>query len=171
MANTVIRKATLDDGKRLLEIYNYYVLETAVTFEITPPTQEEFRNRMEKTLLSYPFIVIEEDKKAVGYAYAGPFVGREAYKRSAEVTIYLDKDCRRKGYGGRLYRELEALLKNMGVTNLYACIGDPIVEDEYLTKNSERFHEKMGYKKVGTFSRCGEKFGRIYNMIWMEKFI
>ena len=55
--------------------------------------------------------------------------------------------------------------------NLYACIGDPITEDEYLTKNSEYFHRHMGYTRVGEFHRCGYKFGRWYNMIWMEKIL
>ena len=55
--------------------------------------------------------------------------------------------------------------------NLYACIGDPIREDETLTRNSEEFHAHMGYTKIGTFHRCGWKFGRWYNMIWMEKLI
>ena len=59
----------------------------------------------------------------------------------------------------------------MGIKNLYACIGDPIVEDEYLTRNSEKFHSHMCFTKVGTFHKCGYKFGRWYNMIWMEKII
>ena len=59
----------------------------------------------------------------------------------------------------------------MGIKNLYACIGDSIAEDEYLTRNSEEFHAHMGFVKVGTFHSCGYKFGRWYNMIWMEKII
>ena len=55
--------------------------------------------------------------------------------------------------------------------NLYACIGVPEQDDEYLDHNSEQFHEHMGYRKVGTFHQCGYKFGRWYNMIWMEKMI
>ena len=59
----------------------------------------------------------------------------------------------------------------MGILNLYACIGYPEVEDEYLTKNSALFHQHMGYRKVGEFHRCGYKFGRWYHMVWMEKII
>ena len=70
-----------------------------------------------------------------------------------------------------LVQELEIALKEMGIINLYACIGDPEIEDEYLTKNSENFHQHMGYTKVGEFHKCGYKFGRWYNMIWMEKMI
>ena len=79
--------------------------------------------------------------------------------------------ARRRGYGRSLYGELERILKDKGITNLYACIGDPIEEDEYLTRNSERFHARMGFRKVGTFHKCGYKFNRWYNMIWMEKII
>ena len=62
-------------------------------------------------------------------------------------------------------------LKAMGVLNLYACIGYPQVEDEYLTKNSAQFHEHLGFTLAGTFHNCGYKFGRWYDMIWMEKII
>lgn len=132
---------------------------------------EEFRSRIENTLKAYPYLVAEEDGKIQGYAYAHPFVGRQAYGYSAELTIYLAYDARGRGYGKRLYGELERILKGRGITNLYACIGDPIEEDEYLTKNSETFHAHMGFAVVGTFHKCGYKFNRWYNMIWMEKII
>ena len=60
---------------------------------------------------------------------------------------------------------------NMGILNLYACIGYPEYEDEYLTTNSADFHTHLGFVKVGEFHKCGYKFGRWYNMIWMEKMI
>ena len=66
---------------------------------------------------------------------------------------------------------MEQRLKEMGILNLYACIAYPEVEDEYLDKNSVLFHEHLGYVKVGEFHKCGYKFGRWYNMIWMEKII
>lgn len=70
-----------------------------------------------------------------------------------------------------LYEALEEKLKAQGIRNLYACIADPIGEDPYLTKDSEQFHRHLGFIKVGEFHRCGYKFGRWYNMIWMEKII
>jgi phosphinothricin acetyltransferase len=75
------------------------------------------------------------------------------------------------GYGRILYEAIETSLRQKGITNLYACIGDPVVEDEYLTRNSEEFHRHMGFVKVGEFHKCGYKFHRWYNMIWMEKII
>ncbi len=167
----LIRDAKPEDAIRLLEIYAWYVEHTAITFECEVPAPEEFERRVSATLREYPYLVAEEDGTLLGYAYAGPFVGRAAYRHSAELSIYLDRDARGKGYGRALYETLEERLKAMGILNLYACIGDPPVEDEFLTRDSERFHRRLGFEKVGTFHRCGCKFGRWYNMIWMEKII
>ncbi|MCR4777712.1 MAG: GNAT family N-acetyltransferase, partial [Lachnospiraceae bacterium] len=135
------------------------------------PSLSEFEGRIENTLKKYPYLVIEDNGIIYGYAYAGVFKGRAAYDRSCEMTIYLDKDAKKRGYGKRLYTALEEELKKRGMLNLYACIGSPIVEDEYLTRNSEEFHAHLGYTKVGTFHKCGYKFGRWYDMCWMEKLI
>ncbi|MBE5847779.1 MAG: GNAT family N-acetyltransferase [Lachnospiraceae bacterium] len=171
MNDFVIRKVRLEDAERLVEIYSYYVENTAISFEYEAPSVEEFRGRISNILKKHPYIVLEEDGLIMGYAYAGPFKGRAAYDHSCEMTIYLDRNAKGNGYGRALYEALEKSLKEMGMLNLYACIGDPEVEDEYLTKNSESFHRHMGYTKVGEFHKCGYKFGRWYNMIWMEKMI
>ena len=166
-----IRSAVPEDAPRLLDIYAYYVEHTAISFEYDVPSPAEFQRRIEKTLEKYPYLVLEEEGRLLGYAYAGVFKDRAAYRYACEVSIYLDRSARGRGFGRRLYEALEAELRARGIRNLYACIGDPITEDEYLTKNSQRFHEHMGYTKVGEFHRCGRKFGRWYNMIWMEKLI
>ena len=171
MENRLIRTAAVEDAEALLNIYAYYVTDTVISFEYEVPTVEEFRSRIENKLKKYPYLVVEENGEIMGYAYAGPFVGRAAYDWSAELTIYLRKDVRRRGYGRMLYEALEKELAQRGYLNLYACIGDPLEEDEYLTRNSEQFHAHLGFKKVGTFYKCGYKFGRWYNMIWMEKII
>ena len=166
-----IRKAGPQDTARLLEIYAWYVEHTAVTYEYEVPTAEAFGKRMDDIQKKYPWLVLEEDGVIRGYAYAGPFHSRAAYSRCCEVSIYLDRTARGRGYGRKLYEVLESELKAMGFLNLYACIGDPITEDEYLTHDSERFHQHLGYTKIGTFHQCGYKFNRWYNMIWMEKII
>ena len=166
-----IRSAAISDADRLLEIYSYYVKNTAISFEYEVPSPEEFKSRIMHTMEKYPYFVLEDDGVIRGYAYAGVFKGRAAYDHCCEVTIYLDFDSRKRGYGRALYQALEEELGKRGVINLYACIADPISEDEYLTKNSEQFHQHMGYTKVGEFHKCGYKFDRWYNMIWMEKMI
>ena len=166
-----IRSATADDADRLLEIYEFYVANTAISFEIDIPTQEEFRQRIMRTLKKYPYLVLEDNGVIMGYSYAGAFHERAAYSHCCEVTIYIDRNSKGKGYGKALYNALEESLRKMGIINLYACIADPIMKDEYLTNDSERFHHHLGYNKVGEFHKCGYKFGRWYNMIWMEKII
>lgn len=171
MREIKIRDADLNDAERLLEIYGYYVLNTAITFEYDVPSLEDFKKRMSRIMQKYPFLVIEEDGRIQGYTHARPFVNVAAYNWSCETTIYLDKDVLKRGFGRKLYDALEAKLKKMGILNLYARIAYPEIEDMYLTKNSAQFHEHLGFKKVGEFHKCGYKFGRCYNMICMEKII
>ncbi len=166
-----IRCASPDDTKRLLEIYAYYVTNTAISFEYDVPSETEFCSRILNTLQKYPYLVLEEDGIIQGYAYAGVFKSRAAYSRSCEVSIYVDHDAKRRGYGSKLYEALEDRLKKQGIVNMYACIAHPVVEDEYLTRDSENFHRQLGFSTVGEFHQCAYKFGRWYNMIRMEKFI
>ena len=170
-ANITIRSATEEDAGRLLEIYSYYVEKTAVSFEYVTPDVNEFRDRIRHILEKYPYLVLEEEGVIRGYAYAGVFKARAAYDHCCEMTIYLDQAAKGNGYGRALYGAMEEALQKQGIRNLYACIADPLAEDEYLTKDSEHFHQHMGYTRVGEFHKCGYKFGRWYNMIWMEKMI
>ncbi|MBQ9564739.1 MAG: N-acetyltransferase [Synergistaceae bacterium] len=166
-----IRSAAIEDAEALLGIYAPYVMETAITFEYDVPSVAEFRERIASVLRRYPYLVAVTDNTILGYAYAGAFVGRKAYEWSAELSVYVDRERRKSGIGGKLYRALEAALKDMGILNLYACIGYPEREDEYLTRNSVHFHEHLGFKLVGHFHQCGYKFNRWYDMVWMEKII
>lgn len=169
MKEITIRTATKADAKCLLDIYSYYVENTAITFEYEVPSLKAFETRIETTIRKYPYLVIEENGIIQGYAYAGPFKERAAYDWSCELSIYLDHENQKHGLGRKLYEALEQELFQMGILNLYACIAMPKKEDEYLTNNSARFHEHLGYKTVGTFHECGYKFDRWYDMIWMEK--
>lgn len=166
-----VRNAMIEDAERTLEIYSYYVQNTAISFEYETPALDEWKARMARTMSRYPYLVIEEDGVIQGYSYAGAFVGRAAYNWSCEMTIYLDHHVQKHGMGRMLYEAMEQALKKMGILNLYACIGYPDEDDEYLTTNSADFHAHLGYTKVGTFHKCGYKFGRWYHMIWMEKII
>ncbi len=166
-----IRVASEDDAEAILAIYAPYVVKTAITFEYEVPTLEEFCGRIRHTLQKYPYLVAEQKGKILGYAYVGPFHDRAAYDWAVETSIYVDETMRRLGVGGRLNRALEAVCGAMGILNMEACIGVPQTEDEHLTRNSEEYHAHIGYRLVGEFYKCGYKFGRWYNMIWMEKMI
>ena len=88
-----------------------------------------------------------------------------------ETSIYVDENVKHKGVGRKLHEALETVLKEQGILNMEACIGYPEEEDGYLDKNSARFHAHMGYRMVGEFKKCGYKFDRWYNMVWMEHII
>lgn len=171
MEDIQIRVARIEDAKVLLEIYRPYVEKTAISFEYDVPSLAEFKGRMEKTLRKYPYLVAENSGEIIGYTYAGPFVGRAAYDWGIETTIYIREDMKRLGAGKKLYEALEKILKAQNILNMNACIGYPDIEDEYLNKNSVEFHSHIGFKMVGEFHKCGYKFGRWYNMVWMEKII
>ena len=171
MEELKIRIAAPEDAEAIAEIYRPYVEETAVSFEYTAPSAEEMRSRMLRTLENYPYLVAELSGRAAGYAYAGAFLPRPAYAWSVELSIYLERGARRAGLGRALYGAMEGLLRAMNIQNLNACIAWLDEEDEYLTHDSVRFHERRGFKTAARFDSCGWKFGRWYDMIWMEKHI
>lgn len=171
MSNIMIRSATPDDAAAIWSIYRYYVENTAISFEITMPTQAQIRQRIEKVLSGFPYLVAELNGVIIGYAYAGHFIPREAYYHCAEVSIYISRENHRNGIGRMLYEALSDQLRAKGITQIYACIGVPEIEDEYLTNNSAQFHAHVGFREVGRFRNSGKKFGRFYHMIWMEKLI
>lgn len=163
-SDITIRIARESDTDELLAIYAPYVKETAITFEYTVPTHEEFRDRIRKTLAKYPYLVAVQDAEILGYAYASEFKNRAAYDWAVETTIYVKQDSRKSGVGKKLYQALEEVLKQQHICNLYACIAYP-------NPGSIGFHERLGYQTIGHFSKCGYKFETWYDMIWMEKMI
>lgn len=165
----MLREAVVEDAAAIQAIYAPYVKETAISFEYEVPSVEEFKQRIAHTKEKYPYLVAERNGKVVGYAYASPFKGRSAYDWSAELSIYIDRTCRNGGIGRRLYAALTEALTQMGILDIYACIGIPEEKDEHLDFNSARFHAHMGFTQVGCFKKCGYKFGKWYNMIWMHE--
>lgn len=166
-----IRRATVDDAAELLGIYAPYVERTAITFEYDVPSLDDFRSRVERIGAHFPYLVAEDGGRIVGYAYAHEFRERAAYQWNVESSIYLDMAMRHHGTGRLLYAELERQLKDMGMKNIYACISYKDEADEYLPLDSIHFHETMGYTRCGLFHKCGYKFGRWYDTLWVEKLI
>ncbi len=166
----LIRPASPADAQALLAIYTPYVVQTAITFEYDVPAAAEFTARIASTLEKYPYLVAEQDGVPVGYAYAGAFHERAAYDWSVETSIYVEQHQKRKGIGRLLHNALEQELQRRHFLNMNACIACPAEgPDPYLTRDSIRFHEALGYRMVGKFHQCGYKFGRWYHMVWMEK--
>ena len=167
-----IRKAEITDAAAIHDIYAPYVLNTAITFDYEVPDIKEFEGRIERTLCNYPYFVAEEDGQVVGYAYAGLFRTRIAYRHCVEVSIYIDQSRHGVGIGRMLYQKLEEALIRQNIYILYACITATCREDDgNLNDDSIRFHKKMGYQLVGKHNLCGYKFGRWYDVVWMEKVI
>lgn len=167
----IIRPAVPEDAEVLLQIYAPYVLNTAISFEYTVPSVEEFADRIRKTRERYPYLVALQDDEIVGYAYASAFKSRTAYDRAVETSIYVSQNCRGGGIGRALYEKLEAVLRCQNILNLNACIAFPAGEDAHLTTDSPKFHERLGYRTVAHFHQCGFKFNTWYDMIWMEKLL
>ncbi len=169
--NINIRLVTPEDALVLSEIYRPYVENTAISFEYIAPDESEFRQRINSKSGEYPFLVAEYEGEVAGYAYASAFLPRPAYKHSVETTIYLRQDLKGKGIGRKLYEALSELLRMQNVLSMNACIAVTSKPDSTLTNASADFHSHMGFRYVGIFNSSGYKFGRFYDMIWMEKLI
>lgn len=159
---TTIRLATPQDAEELLAIYAPYVRETTITFEYEVPTLPEFRRRVETTLACYPWLVLEREGKALGYAYAGRYQSRAAYQWGAEGSIYLAWGTGGAGLGVPLYRCLMELVAEQGVRSFYGCITHP-------NPASEAFHQKLGFTPLGIFPKAGYKQGRWLDILWVGR--
>lgn len=158
----MIRGAVREDVPAILEIYAPYVRSTAFTFEYDVPEASEFMCRFERITARYPYLVWEEDGRILGYAYADAAFSRAAYDWDADLSVYLDMNARGRGMGTKLYACLEALMALYGYHNLYGIVtGENTV--------SARFHEKNGYRLLGTLPKTGFKFGRWIDTCWYGK--
>ena len=157
-----IRFAKMEDVPQILAIYTPYVEETAVSFEYTVPTMEEFTKRFQNITAQYPWLVWEEEGQVLGYAYGSAPFERAAFSWCAESSIYLRKDCRGRGIGKKLQLALEALLQRQGYQLLYALV---------TTDNpaSIAFHKALGFSCLAEFPGCGWKLNAWHGMVWLEK--
>jgi len=153
--------ASLEDCHGILSIYEYYVLNTAITFEYDVPSVEEMQSRMKSIQMKYPFLVAKLEEKIVGYGYATDFRHRAAYQWSPECTIYLDKNFSGKGIGKTLYKKLFEILKLQGFYNVFGGVGLP-------NDASVALHLKMGFREVGIYENIGYKQGKWHSTKWFQ---
>jgi phosphinothricin acetyltransferase len=151
--SNMIRQARKEDAGAIAAIYNYYVANTAITFDTEPVSEEEMRSRIVGISAEYPYFVYEEDGFIAGYSYATPWKKRNAYCRTVESTVYVSPDHKRKGIGIALMSRLMATLREMRIHAIIACISIP--NDESIA-----LHEKLGFAKASHFRQVGWKFGR-----------
>lgn len=153
------RTATPADASRLVEIYAPYVANTAVSFATTPPAEEDF---LHKLTSPYPFLVCEDAGRVIGYAYAGQYRVREAYRWNVELSIYVDAQAQGKGAGRLLMTGLLALLQQLGYQNAYSCITLP-------NEKSIGLHTAFGFEQIGYFENAGYKLGRWHSVVWLRR--
>ena len=158
-----IRLATAADAPGIHEIYAPMVRDTAVSFEMDPPSIEGMGKRIAATLAMYPWLVWEESGRIAGYAYGSKHRERPAYQWSAEVTAYVHPDFHRRGIGGALYRVLLALFRAQGFCNAYAVVTLP-------NGGSVALHESVGFTKLAVYRGVGYKLGRWHDVgLWEQR--
>ena len=160
----LIRPSRDEDVAAITAIYRHHVLNSTGTFEIDPPTEADMASRRAEVLSKgFPYLVIEEGGRLMGFAYCNVFKPRAAYRFCAEDSIYLAPDAHRKGMGKALLTELCAQAERAGVRKFLAVIGDSA------NAGSIGVHTALGFSHVGVLKSCGWKFGRWLDIVMMEK--
>ncbi|MBB5888168.1 GNAT family N-acetyltransferase [Lactovum miscens] len=156
------RLARGEDAPNLLKIYKPYVEKTAITFEYEVPSIEEFRQRIIKISSIFPYIIVMDDNdKIIGYAYANRYRERKAYDWVVELSIYIDENECGNHVGYKLYKRLLNTLTFLNYQRAYACI-------TYPNKLSHSFHEKFGFREIGVMEKSGYKFNQWWGVEWMD---
>lgn len=161
MSEVKIRLAIPEDGETLLNIYKWYIENTAITFETEVPSAEAFGQRIENTLTRYPWLVCEVDGAVAGYAYASKHRERAAYQWSADFSIYVNEKYHRRHIAKALYQVLEEVLKLQGYYTVYAGVTTP-------NPKSDAFHTAFGFDIVGVFENVGYKLGEWRGVKWFK---
>jgi phosphinothricin acetyltransferase len=164
MSNIVIRRAARADAEALLAIYNHYVAETHISFDVEPRTLEHRIAWLEGFSATgrYQCFVADRDGRAIGWASSSRFKDRAAYDTSIETSIYLAPGEGGRGLGRRLYQKLFDALSGQDIHRCYGVIGLP-------NDASVALHIAMGFRPIGTQTEVGRKFGRFWDVGWYEK--
>ena len=164
MSKLIVRASTEADVARCAEIYAHHVLHGTASFEVDPPDLAEMKRRRAAVLdIGLPHLVAEREGRVVGYAYAGNWRPRPAYKFSVEDSIYIDKDGIGQGVGKALLPALIDQCTALGRRQMVAVIGDSAQVP------SIRLHASCGFEMVGTLKNIGFKFGRWLDSVLMQR--
>jgi L-amino acid N-acyltransferase YncA len=163
MSSPEIRPATEADLPFVTKIYAHAVLHGTATFELTPPDLAEMTRRY-RVLMdgAFPYLVAVLDGIVVGYAYAGAYRPRPAYRFTVENSIYLDPAIHRRGIGMKLMRRLIDDCETRGYRQMIAVIGDSA------NAGSIGLHSACGFQMIGTHPNVGLKFGRWLDTVMMQ---
>ena len=158
----VLRSVCAADAGRICDIYNWYVLNTIITFEETAVTEEQMVQRIAGASGQRPWLVVEDAGRILGYAYASEWKSRCSYRYSVETTVYVDREHRGQGIGVQLYA---ALIEQLGRTPVHALIAGIALPNDH----SVALHEKMGFRKVARFEEVGWKFNKWIDVGYWQK--
>ena len=157
----MIRAVNNSDIPKICEIYNYYIINSIITFEESVVSVDEITNRISEITSDFPWLVYEENGEILGYSYASKWKGRCAYRYSVESTVYLSNSATSKGIGSKLYEEL---IKQLKQKSIHAIIGGIALPNE----KSVALHEKFGFQKVAHFKETGFKFNQWIDVGYWE---
>lgn len=157
-----LREAETSDAPAILEIYDHYVKNTVISFELETPPLTEFENRIRTIKENHPYILAERDGLIIGYAYAARHQSRAAYQWNAELSVYIHQNHTGQGLGPALYNTLIDLAGAMNLRNVYGCVATP-------NPASEKLHARLGFVTEGVFRRTGFKFGQWHDVTWFGK--
>ena len=160
----MIREVKLSDAKAIVDIYNYYILNTNITFEEKQLTVDDMEERIIEKTAKHPWIVYERDGQVIGYAYLSGWHSRSAYRYSNEASIYLDRNEKGHGIGKELFSKLLEISKGYGVHTIVSGITIP-------NKESISLHEKFGFKKIAEFEEIGFKNNKWLNVGYWQKLL
>ena len=159
-----IRNSRPDDLPRIQAIYTHHVLTGTASFEEVPPGLDELARRRDDVLArGMPYVVAEMDGRVIGYAYAGPYRLRTAYRYSVEDSIYLDPDCMGRGAGRALLATVIERCTAAGCRQMIAVIGDSG------NAASIGLHRSLGFDSAGLLKAVGFKFGRWVDSVLMQR--
>lgn len=164
MSKLIVRASTEADMARCAEIYAHHVLHGTASFEVDPPDLAEMKRRRAAVLdVALPHLVAEREGRVMGYAYAGNWRPRPAYKFSVEDSIYIDNDAVGQGVGKALLPALIDQCTALGRRQMVAVIGDSAQTP------SIKLHASCGFEMVGTLKNIGFKFGRWLDAVLMQR--
>ena len=164
MPSLAIRSATPADIPAITRIYAHSVRTGTASFELEPPDEAEMTRRMQALLDGgYPYVAAEIDGGLAGYAYAGPYRPRPAYRYSVEDSIYIDPHAQRKGVVRGLLENLIEECTRRGFRQMIAVIGDSAQTP------SIELHRALGFRMIGNIENVGYKFGRWLDSILMQR--
>ena len=164
MSSPEIRPAVTADLPAITEIYDHAVRHGTATFELIPPDLAEMTRRFESLLDGgFPYLVAVLEGRVVGFAYAGSYRPRPAYRFTVEHSIYLQPAIHRRGIGLQLLRRLIAECEHRGYREMIAVIGDSA------NAGSIGVHSRCGFQMIGTHPNVGFKFGRWLDTVLMQR--